>query len=67
MEWTNFERDKVPEECQNICIPDGIHMTGKNPIRDDFTKEDELECDIQELALDKRFAGQSSPFFKLRQ
>ena len=42
-------------DCQNICIPDD---TGKNPKYPNFTKENEFDCDNQELALDKRFTGQ---------
>ena len=38
-------------DCQNICI------------RPNFTEANEFDCDNQELALDKRFAGQSSPIF----
>ena len=46
-------------DCQNICIG----VTGKNPKYPNFTKADEEECDNQELALDNRFAGYSSPIF----
>ena len=48
-------------DCQNICIPDD---TGKNPKYPNFTNAEFVsECDNQELALDKRFAGYSSPIF----
>ena len=44
-------------KCQNICVPG---VTGKNPENQNFTLKDEKKwaCDNQELALDKRFAGQ---------
>ena len=60
VEWTNYEEGEMPEECQNICIPG---VTGPNPENQNFTKENAKECDKQELALDKRFAGHSSPIF----
>ena len=65
MEWTNqnlpeglgtdFKEGEKPLDCQNICIPND---TGKNPKYPNFTKENEFDCDNQELALDKRFTGQ---------
>ena len=60
MEWTNYKEEQTLEECQNICIPG---VTGPNPENQNFTKEDAKECDNQELALDERFAGHSSPIF----
>ena len=66
VEWTNqnlpegfgtdFEEGEKPLDCQNICIPD---VTGKNPKYPNFTADELIaKCDSQELALDKRFAGQ---------
>ena len=60
VEWTNYEEGQMLEKCQNICIPGD---TGKNPDNPNFTKIDKIRCDNQELALDERFAGHSSPIF----
>ena len=57
MEWTNYEEEQTLEKCQNICIPGD---TGKNSDNPNFTKNDKIRCDNQELALDERFAGHSS-------
>ena len=66
VEWTNYKEGERPEECQNICIPPlipGVSGTGPNPENPNFTKEDAKNCDDQELALKKRFAGHSRPIF----
>ena len=55
LEWTNYEEGETLLKCQNICVPG---VTGKNPENQNFTLKDEKKCDNQELALDKRFAGQ---------
>ena len=59
VEWFNY-KESVLKMCQNICIP---AVTGKNPKNPNFNEEDVEDCNNQELALDKRFAGHSSLFF----
>ena len=58
VEWSKY-KDKEPKSCQNICIG----STGKNPDIPTFNARDEKDCDNQELALDKRFAGHSILIF----
>ena len=58
VEWSKY-KDKEPKSCQNICIG----VTGKNPDFPTFNAGDEKDCDTQELALNKRFAGHSILIF----